>query len=100
MSTKSELINKTVIARIERAGVFMGVLDYIDGDIVRLKDVRRIYYWEGALSVTDMAVNGITSGKVTVAVGVAEFNRSALVEINECTEKAVEKIKTIAPWRA
>lgn len=100
METKSELINKTVIARIERAGVFMGALDYIDGDIVRLKDVRRIYYWMGALSVTDMAVNGITSGKVTVAVGVAEFNRSALVELNECTEKAIKKIKAIAPWRA
>lgn len=78
----------------------MGVLDHIDGDIVRLKDVRRIYYWEGALSVTDMAVNGLTSGEVTVAVGVAEFNRSALVEINECTEKAVERIKAITPWRA
>lgn len=100
MGTKSKLINKTVIARIERAGVFMGVLDHIDGDIVRLKDVRRIYYWEGALSVTDMAVNGITSGKVTVAVGVAEFNRSELVELNECTEEAVEKIKAITPWRA
>ena len=100
METKSELINKTVIARIERAGVFMGVLDYIDGDIVRLKDVRRIYYWEGALSVTDMAVNGIRRGRVTVAVGVAEFNRGELIEINECTEKAVERFKAIAPWRA
>lgn len=100
MKAKSELINKTVIARIERAGVFMGVLDYIDGDIVRLKDVRRIYYWMGALSVTDMAVNGIKSGKVTAAVGVAEFNRSALVELNECTEKAIKKIKDIEPWRA
>ena len=100
MKTKSELINKTVIARIERAGVFMGVLDHIDGDIVRLKDMRRIYYWEGAISVTDMAVNGITSGRVTVAVGVAEFNRSALVELNECTEKAIKKIKAITPWKA
>lgn len=96
--TKSALINETVIARIERAGVFMGILAHIDSDIVRLTNVRRIYYWEGALSVTDMASNGIKSGKVTKPCEVVEFNRTALVEINKCSDKAAECITAIKPW--
>lgn len=96
--TKSALINETVIARIERAGVFMGILTHIDSDIVRLTNVRRIYYWEGALSVTDMASNGIKSGKVSKPCELVEFNRTALVEINKCSDKAAECITAIKPW--
>ena len=96
--TESALINETVIARMYRAGVFMGILAHIDSDIVRLTNVRRIYYWQGALSVTDMASNGIKGGKVTKPCDVVEFNRSALVEINKCSDKAAECITAIKPW--
>lgn len=96
--TQSILINETVIARIDRAGVFMGKLDHIDSDIVRLKDVRRIYTWSGALSVTDMAQKGIAGGKVTAPCEVVEFNRSNLVELNKCSDDAVESITSIKPW--
>lgn len=98
METKTSLANQTVIARIDRAGVFMGTLAHIDSDIVRLTNVRRIYYWQGALSVTDMASNGIKDGKVTKPCEVVEFNRSALIEINKCSDKAVECITAIKPW--
>lgn len=98
MNTNSALINETVIARIERAGVFMGTLAHIDSDIVRLINVRRIYSWQGALSVTDMASNGIKGGKITKPCDVVEFNRAALIEINKCSDKAVECITAIKPW--
>lgn len=98
METKTSLANQTVIARIDRAGVFMGTLAHIDSDIVRLTNVRRIYYWQGALSVTDIASNGIKSGKVTKPCDVVEFNRSGLVEINKCSDKAAKCITEIKPW--
>lgn len=53
METKSTLINETVIARIERACVFMGILAHIDSDIVRLTNVRRIYSWQGAKNLAN-----------------------------------------------
>lgn len=96
--TKSSLINRTVIARINYAGVFMGILAYIDNDIVRLKNVRRIYEWQGALSVTDMAAKGLTGGKITVPCSEVEFNRANLVELNKCSIKAAHKITQIKPW--
>ena len=96
--TKSALINEAVIARIERAGVFMGILAHIDSDIVRLTNVRRIYTWQGALSVTDMASNGIKGGNITKPCDEVEFNRTALAEINKCSDKAAECITAIKPW--
>ena len=95
----TSLLNKKIIARIERAGVFHGTLDYIDGEIIRLKDVRRIYYWNGALSVTDIAAVGITGGKVTVPVSTVEFMSDKIVELNECSDEATKSIEAIKPWK-
>lgn len=95
----SELLNKNIIARINQAGVFHGRLDYIDESIIRLKDVRRIYQWNGALSVTDMAVNGITGGKVTIPVSTVEFLTSNIIELNECSDKATTAIVSVTPWK-
>ena len=95
----TELLGKKIIARIDRAGVLHGTLDYIDGEIIRLKDARRIYYWNGALSVTDIAAKGITSGKVTIPVTTVEFMSDKIVELNECSEDASKSIETIKPWK-
>ena len=96
----TELLGKKIIARIDRAGVFHGTLDHIDNDIMRLKDARRIYYWNGALSVTDMAAKGITGGKVTVPVTTVEFMSDKIVELNECSEDASKAIEEIKPWKS
>lgn len=93
------LLNKRVIARIDRAGVFHGTLDYIDNEIIRLKDTRRIYYWNGALSVTDMAAKGLTGGRISVPVTTVEFMSDKIVELNECSEEASKSIVTIKPWK-
>ena len=93
------LLNKRVIARIDRAGVFHGTLDYIDNEIIRLKDTRRIYYWNGALSVTDMAAKGLTGGRISIPVTTVEFMSDKIVEINECSDEATKSIESIKPWK-
>lgn len=95
----TELLNKKVIARIERAGVFHGTLDYIDNEIMRLKDARRIYYWEGALSVTDMASRGLTSGKISAPVSKVEFLTDKVIELNECSGDASRSIEAVRVWK-
>ena len=95
----TELIGKKIIARIDRAGVFHGTLDYIDNEIIRIKDARRIYYWNGALSVTDIAAKGITGGKVTIPVTTVEFMSGKIIELNECSEEASKSIEAIKPWK-
>ena len=95
----TELIGKKIIARIDRAGVFHGTLDHIDNDIIRMTDTRRIYYWNGALSVTDMAANGLTGGKISAPVTKVEFMTDKVIELNECSEGAAKSIETIKPWK-
>lgn len=95
----TELLNKRVIARIEKAGVFHGTLDYIDSEIVRLTDARRIYYWEGALSVTDMAACGLTGGKISAPVTKVEFLADNVIELNECSNEASKTIEAIPVWK-
>ena len=41
-------LNKKVIIRADRAGVFYGTIVRKDGNEVELKDCRRIWYWNGA----------------------------------------------------
>lgn len=96
---ETKLINKKIIARIERAGVFHGTLDYLDTEIIRMKNVRRIYSWFGALSVTDMAVNGIRTGKITEPVSMVEFMSNNIIELNECSDKATRSIESIESWK-
>lgn len=96
----SALIGKAIIARIDKAGVFHGILDYKDADITRMTDVRRIYYWQGPLSVTDMACNGINSGKVTLPAAAVEFETKNVVELVLASDEATARIKAIKPWTA
>lgn len=95
----SELIGKKIIARIDRAGVFHGTLDHIDNDIIRMTGTRRIYYWNGALSVTDMAANGLTGGKISAPVSKVEFMTDKVVELNECSVEASRIIESVKVWK-
>ena len=61
-------VGKYCIVRTYSAGVHAGVLEKANGTEVTLTDSRRIWSWTGALSCSEIAVAGITGGKVSVAV--------------------------------
>lgn len=46
-----KMLNKRVIIRAEKAGVFYGTLQKKNGTEVTLTDCRRIWYWDGAAVV-------------------------------------------------
>ena len=94
------MIGKKIIARIDRAGVFHGTLAAKDAETTTMTDVRRIYYWQGALSVTDMSVTGLNAGKVTVPAKCVEFETAKVLELLECTDEANRSIEGIEPWKA
>ncbi len=96
---ESKLIGKKVIARIDNAGVNYGTLEAKDSEILRMTDVRKIYYWEGALAVTDMSCNGLTGGKISGIAKSVEFQTKDVIEICECTDKAVKSIEAIKVWK-
>ena len=92
--------NKKVIIRADRAGVFFGTLKEKNGTEVTLTDCRRIWYWDGAASISQLAVDGTTkpdSCKFTVTV--PEIIITGVIEIIPCSDKAIESIEGVKEWK-
>ena len=63
----SHLIDKFVIIRTYAAGMHIGILKEFDAKnlCVRLSKSRRIWQWEGAFTLSEIANNGIKDGKLS-----------------------------------
>lgn len=93
--------NKKVIIRANRAGVFYGTIVRKDGDEVELKDCRRIWYWDGAASISELAVHGTRKpARCKFSVTVESITILGVIEVIPCTEKAFESIEAVKEWRA
>lgn len=95
-----EMMNKKVIIRGDRSGVFFGTLVAKEGKDVKLENCRRLWYWEGAASISQLAVDGTVSPdgcKFTVTVESIVITDA--IEIILCTPKAIESIEKVKVWR-
>ena len=95
------MLNKKVIIRADRAGVFFGTLKEKNGTEVILTDCRRLWYWDGAASISQLAVDGTSKPnncKFTVTVG--EITIIGVIEIIPCTDKAIKSIEGVKEWKA
>ena len=89
------------IVRCDRAGVFAGYIKERNGREVTMSNVRRLWYWSGAASLSQLAVDGPKnpSGcKFTVTVD--EIILLEAIEIIPCTADAEISIKGVKVWKA
>lgn len=94
------MLNKKVIIRADRAGVFFGTLKEKNGTEVTLTDCRRLWYWDGAASISQLAVDGTTNAsgcKFTMTV--PEILILGVIEIIPCTDKAIKSIEGVKVWK-
>lgn len=94
------MLNRKVIVRGAKSGVFFGTLANKEGTEVKLTNCRRLWYWEGAASISQLAVDGAKKPnecKFTVTVG--EIVILDAIEIIPCTDKAIESIEGVREWR-
>lgn len=95
-----EMLNKKVIVRGDRSGVFFGTLAEKDGREVKLTDCRRIWYWDGAASISQLAKEGVTKpSNCKFTVTIDEIIVMDVVEIIPCTEEASANIEGVREWR-
>ena len=95
-----EMMGKKVIVRGDRSGVFFGTLAERDGREVKLEKCRRLWYWDGAASISQLAVDGVTEPdncKFTVTVN--EIVILDAIEIITCSDTAVNKIEGVREWK-
>ena len=88
-----------VIVRANSAGVFFGQLVEKTSNEVRMKKVRKIYYWEGACAIEQIAVDGVDYKKSKLTVEVPEMEIFDVIQIIPCSEKAVNNLKSIPEWK-
>lgn len=94
------MMNKKVIVRGDRSGVFFGTLVKKEGCEVTLENCRRLWYWAGAASISQLAVDGTTRAedcKFTVVVSNVVILDA--IEINLCSEKAIENLEGVEAWK-
>lgn len=93
---KETNIGKYVIVRGDRSGVFAGTLAARDGREVKLTECRRIWYWEGAASISQLAIDGTHNPReCKFPAPVKEITILDALEIIPCTEKAEASIKAV-----
>lgn len=92
--------NQKFIVRSDKAGVFFGEIKERNGDEVTMTNVRRIWYWSGAASLSQLAVDGVSKPKdCKFTVYVKEMIILGIIEIIPCTEKAIKSIEGVEEWK-
>ena len=92
--------NQKYIIRCDRAGVFYAEINERRGSEADLVNARRLWYWDGAASLSQLATDGVTAPrKCKFTVTVPEMTVLGVIEIIPCTKAAVESIDGVAEWR-
>lgn len=89
-----------VLIRAKESGVHFGRLKSREGDCVVLENARRVWYWSGAASLSQMAVEGVNSPdgcKFTVAV--PEITILGVCEIIPLSDKARVNLYGVREWK-
>lgn len=90
-----------VIVRSDKAGVFAGYLDSKEGSEVGLTNARRLWYWEGAASLSQLAVDGVSKPEgCKFPTAVPYVRIFEVIEILSVTEKAKASIASVKEWKA
>ena len=88
-----------VIVRTYSAGVFAGTLESRKGKEVVLSNARRIWYWEGAASLSQLAMSGTSNpGGCKFPEPVASVTLLEAIEILGVTPKAKASIEGVKIW--
>lgn len=89
-----------VIIRTYSAGVFAGELKSRTGKEVELHNARRLWYWDGAASLSQLAMEGTKKPEnCKFPVEVSKVILTEAIEIIDCTEKARKSIKEVPVWK-
>lgn len=94
------MIGKYCIVRTYSAGVFAGFLENLDGKVGTVTSARRIWYWAGAASLSQLATDGTSEPKnCKFPCEVESVLLTEIIEVIPCTDKAIESIKGVAIWK-
>lgn len=98
---KNQMEKQKYIVRCDRAGVFYGEIEGRDGKEIKMRNVRCLWYWEGAATLLQLAAEGTTKPKAckfTMTIDSLEVLDA--IEIIPCTANAIESIESVKEWKS
>ena len=94
-------MEKKYIVRCDRSGVFYGEIESRNGQEVTMRNARCLWYWDGAASLLQLALEGTTEPRdCKFTVYVDELTVVDAIEILPCTDKAAVCIEGVSEWRS
>ena len=105
IEAKNPTCGKTYIIRAKSAGVFVGTLIKIincgETDTVTLDDCRRIWYWDGASSISQIAINGVSKpSNCKFSVLTQGHEVLGVIEKIPMTETAKKSVYGVSEWKS
>lgn len=95
-------VNPYVIVRTYSAGCFAGYLESYgeNSSVVNLIKARRLWYWDGASSLSQLAMEGVTKPEnCKFPCEVDNIKLIGVIEVINATEKARLCIKEVPIWK-
>lgn len=105
-SSKAELAESAdgmpyVIVRTYSAGVFAGYLEKREGKEVVMRNARRLWYWSGAASLSQLAMEGTNKPKeCKFPIAMDRVELTEAIEIIQVTAKSKKSLESVAVWEA
>ena len=94
------MIGRYCMVRTYSAGVFAGTVKTLDGKQALLTDARRIWYWDGAASLSQLATDGTSKPEnCKFPTPVSEVFLTEVIEIIPITEMAKLSIAKVKIWK-
>jgi len=90
------------IVRTYSAGVFAGTLaaDWDGGKVGVVLNARRLWYWKGAASLSQLAMEGVKNpGECKFAMPVPRVHLTEIIEVIPCTSEARNIIEAVPEWK-
>lgn len=103
VNKKKSVKERYVIVRTYSSGAFAGVLKSRKGCEAILTDARRLWYWKGAASLSQLALDGVkfpSECKFPAIVPLVELISPQGMEVLDVTEKARASIESVPVWKA
>jgi hypothetical protein len=106
-TTKAAMVKQAeyVIVRGSKSGVNVGEFAGIKGGLVRLKNSRRIWSWDGAAELNEIAVYGCNperreGSRISVVIETKDIPLQDVGEIIVCQKAGEEWLRNAPEWRA
>lgn len=92
-------IGRVCMVRTNSAGVFFGTLEACNGRAVRLSNARRVWYWAGAATLSQLAMDGTSRPlDCKFPMAVDEIVLTEVIEIIPMRPVAIARLGEVPIW--